>query len=243
LPAGTIAAKEHPVAEPESLPASGPSARQLVFAAGLLALVTVAALAIDVPVALWAKTHKMPGDLRRIVTLAEVFGWGGTVALIILTAAVLDQRGWRVAPRLALGALGAGIVANGVKLLIARWRPQVANLRGEVWDTFTGWLPVLYHDPSLGEYNFKFQSFPSGHSATAVGLAIALGALYPRGRWLFAVFALLACLQRVSTLAHFPSDILAGAAIGCLVGSLCAPGGPLYLGLADRRLECGDSPH
>jgi membrane-associated phospholipid phosphatase len=213
----------------------------LVCAAGLLALVAVAALAIDVPVARWAKLHKMPGDLRRVLTLAEVFGWGGTVGLIVLTAAVLDPRGWRVAPRLALGALGAGIVANGVKLLVARLRPLAANLRGEVWDTFTGWLPVLYHDPSLGEYGFQFQSFPSGHSATAVGLAIALAALYPRGRWLFALFALLACLQRLQSQAHFPSDILAGAAIGCLVCALGARGGPLNFGLADRPLECGDS--
>ena len=66
-----------------------------------------------------------------------------------------------------------------------------------------------------------------------MGLAIALAAIYPRGRWLFAAFALLACLQRIHALAHFPSDILAGAAIGCLVGALCAPGGPLNLGLTE----------
>ena len=38
--------------------------------------------------------------------------------------------------------------------------------------------------------------------------------LYPRGRWMFALFAALAMLQRVDAQAHYCSDVLAGAAIG-----------------------------
>ena len=57
--------------------------------------------------------------------------------------------------------------------------------------------------------------FPSAHAATAVGLAIALGVLYPRGRWLFIAFAFLAGLQRIEAQAHFASDVLAGAAVAC----------------------------
>ena len=59
-------------------------------------------------------------------------------------------------------------------------------------------------------------SFPSGHTATAVGLAISLDA-DPRGRWLFAVFAALASLQRMTAGAHYLSDSLFGAALACLV--------------------------
>ena len=54
----------------------------------------------------------------------------------------------------------------------------------------------------------------------AAGLAAALGVLYPRGRWLFACFALLAMLQRIDAQAHFCSDVLAGAAIGCCVAAI-----------------------
>ena len=39
--------------------------------------------------------------------------------------------------------------------------------------------------------------------------------------WLFAAFAALACFQRMEAQAHFASDVLAGAAIGCLVGGAC----------------------
>jgi undecaprenyl-diphosphatase len=64
-------------------------------------------------------------------------------------------------------------------------------------------------------YGHALQSFPSAHAATAVGLAIGLSALHPRGRWLFAAFALLAVVQRIEAQAHFSSDVLAGAAVGC----------------------------
>jgi membrane-associated phospholipid phosphatase len=198
------------------------SSRQLLAAAAVLACLAAAAFAIDLHAARWIDGGRLPGDLRRLLRLAEVFGWGGTVILIILTAAVLDPRGWRVIPRLAIGSLGAGLLADCLKVIgIERVRPNAALEHG-VDQTFGNWLPLLFHDTALGAYGHKFQSFPSGHSATAAGLAIGLAALYPRGRWLFAIFAGLACIQRVDALAHYPSDILAGAALGCLVGAILA---------------------
>jgi membrane-associated phospholipid phosphatase len=88
-----------------------------------------------------------------------------------------------------------------------------------VQSTFIACLPQWNRD-SLGRgYGYALQSLPSAHAATAVGLALALAALYPRGRWLFASFAVLAGLQRIEAQAHFASDVLAGAAVGCMVGA------------------------
>jgi membrane-associated phospholipid phosphatase len=202
--------------------ATGWTWRQLLTAAAVLACLAAAAFAIDLHAVRWIDSGRLPGDLRRLLRLAEVFGWGGTVILIIATAATLDRRGWRVIPRLAIGSLGAGLLADCLKVIgIERMRPAAALERG-LDHTFGPWLPLLSHDSTLGAYGHRFQSFPSGHSATAAGLAIALAALYPRGRWLFVLFAALACIQRIDALAHFPSDILAGAAVGCLVGALLA---------------------
>lgn len=221
--------RENPASElPLPRAAGGWTAPQLLAMAALLLVLSAAALTIDMPTARLAAANHLPGDARRLINLAEVFGWGGTVALLVLTAATLDPRGWRVVPRLALGAYGAGLVADGCKLLIARQRPSAADLSGGVLQTFVEWLPIVHHDPALGPYFYRLQSFPSGHSATAAGLAVALAALYPRGRWLFAALAALACLQRVNALAHFPSDAFAGAAIGCLIGAL---------GTGNRRLS------
>src|SRR6478735_10683632 len=72
------------------------TASLLLASAGGLACAAVLALSIDRPVALWFKEHRLPGEVAHLVRLAEVFGWGGGVALIILTVATLDTRGWRI---------------------------------------------------------------------------------------------------------------------------------------------------
>jgi membrane-associated phospholipid phosphatase len=192
---------------------------QLVFSALVLAAAAAVALFIDLPLARYFQDPGLPKDLQRLVRLAEVFGWGGSVALIILTAAVLDSRGWRVLPRLAAGTALAGLSANAIKLLIARQRPVAADLAGEIQATFVAWLPVASRE-DISDYGYKLQSFPSGHAATAAGLAIALAALYPRGRWLFIAFAALAALQRMDARAHFASDVLAAGALACLIGAV-----------------------
>jgi membrane-associated phospholipid phosphatase len=180
-----------------------------------------------------------PGDLVRLIRLAEAFAYGGSVAILIVAAPTLDPRGWRVAPRLAIGAFGAGLAADLTKLiLVARLRPGAADLSGSVGATFVAWLPAMAGEQleALGlKYSSKLQSFPSGHTATAVGFAIALTTLYPRGWWLFAVLAILAGTQRMVSQSHFLSDVLAGAALGCIVGAICTSATPIGRWLA--RLE------
>ena len=98
---------------------------------------------------------------------------------------------------------------------------QVAyDVTRTVGDTFGQWLP-------LGKVASAQQSFPSGHMATAFGLTAALCWLYPRGRWVFVLFAILAGCQRMSSWSHFLSDVIWGASIGCLSMLLYLPGGLL----------------
>jgi membrane-associated phospholipid phosphatase len=202
----------------------------------VLAVLSAAALSIDLNLAQFVRQHALPGELRRLVRLSEVFAWGGTVALIIAIAAVLDSRRWRVVLPLAVPAFGAGLMADGIKLCIARMRPIAATQIETVQATFIGWLPSLHRDASQ-PHGHAIESFPSAHSATAVGLAIALSALYPRGRWLFALFALLAMAQRIEAQAHYLSDVFAGAALGCLVGAACVRLQPGGCGTADLEVN------
>jgi undecaprenyl-diphosphatase len=201
-------------------PSCASTAKQLFVGAALLAGLAAAALVVDLPIARFVKDYGFPGDLQRLIRRAEVFGWGGSVALIIATAATLDPRGWWIVPRLAVPAFGAGVLADCLKLFVARLRPSAANLAGESLETFVAWLPLLHRDALGQTYGYRLQSFPSAHAATAAGLAVALAAVYPRGRWLFAAFALFAALQRIEGQAHFASDVLAGAAIGCVVAAV-----------------------
>ena len=57
-------------------------------------------------------------------------------------------------------------------------------------------------------------SFPSGHSATAFAMAVALGFLMPRLRPPLVVLAVAIALSRIVVQAHFASDIVAGGALG-----------------------------
>lgn len=63
-------------------------------------------------------------------------------------------------------------------------------------------------------------SFPSAHSITAFALAFAIAAIWPRLRGVMTAYALIIVFTRLVLLAHHPSDVVAGAAIG-IIGAIC----------------------
>lgn len=60
-------------------------------------------------------------------------------------------------------------------------------------------------------------SFPSGHTLHAVAFSIVAVAFYPLLAWLLVPFTLLVAMSRVVLGLHYPSDVLAGAALGALI--------------------------
>jgi len=60
-------------------------------------------------------------------------------------------------------------------------------------------------------------SFPSGHTLHAVAFSVAAIAFYPMLSWLLVPFTVLVAVSRVVLGLHYPSDVLAGAAIGALI--------------------------
>ena len=60
-------------------------------------------------------------------------------------------------------------------------------------------------------------SFPSGHTLHAVAFSIVAIAYYPMLAWLLVPFTLLVAASRVVLGLHYPSDVLAGAALGGLI--------------------------
>ncbi|HAF45104.1 MAG: phosphatase PAP2 family protein [Sideroxydans sp. GWF2_59_14] len=63
-------------------------------------------------------------------------------------------------------------------------------------------------------------SFPSGHTMHAVGFSIVAVAYYPVLFWLVWPFALLVALSRPILGLHYPSDVLAGAALGAAIAGI-----------------------
>ncbi len=96
----------------------------------------------------------------------------------------------------------ASMVANyAVKLAVRRARPQ---LRG---------LPPLGRAPSR-------LSFPSGHATSSVAAATAYGRVLPATRVPLYSLAGAISLTRPYLGMHYPSDVLAGAALGLAIGGL-----------------------
>ena len=179
------------------------------------------ALALDLPIHSWVVgpgAAWLPRDLRKLIALSEVASHAVGAGLLLVAVAVLDRQGRRHLPRIAACTYGAAFVADLAKLALIRVRPHSMLGEASVWETFIGWFPRQFTEELAGrDYGSSLQSFPSGHTATAVGLAAALSVRYPHGRRLFVAVAILAAMQRIDANAHFFSDCIAGAAIGCLV--------------------------
>lgn len=138
--------------------------------------------------------------LQRITRLGdpEVFVLLG---LGLLAAGAPSPR--RLAARLAMGVGGAALLAQAVKRLSRRRRPS-EGLEG---------FSALVANPDA-------YSFPSGHTAAAVGLAVAWAGEGAGMGSAGAAFASLMGFSRVYLGAHFPLDVAAGAALGVLSGML-----------------------
>jgi membrane-associated phospholipid phosphatase len=59
-----------------------------------------------------------------------------------------------------------------------------------------------------------YASFPSGHATASFALAFAVSAVWPSARLAMIVYAVMIAATRLVLLAHHPSDVVAGAAIG-----------------------------
>jgi membrane-associated phospholipid phosphatase len=195
----------------------------------LLVAAGFAAMPYDVTVAeSLAPTDALPSDLDNLIRLSEVYAHGIGASVLLVTIWVLDRRQRRELLRVGVASLGAGLAANLGKLFVSRIRPYHFDRAGDGWATFADWLP------GLGGVS-HFQSFPSAHAATAIGLAIGLSWLYPQGRWLFYLFAVLAASQRIVSRNHYLSDTLWGMAVGYFVAWGCIYGATVSRGFA--RLE------
>jgi undecaprenyl-diphosphatase len=63
-------------------------------------------------------------------------------------------------------------------------------------------------------------SFPSGHSASALAFAVAVGDVVPALRWPLRAAGSTVAFSRVYTGVHYPGDVLVGAATGAVLGRL-----------------------
>jgi membrane-associated phospholipid phosphatase len=141
------------------------------------------------------------GDFRALLDFIGYLGHGVFCAFVVITVLCLDWPKRKQAILIVMATLLSGGLTSAIKYSVHRERPALVAGRA-----------TIPSESMLGRASF--QSFPSGHTATAFALATSLALIYPHGTVFFFVWATLVGTQRVLVQAHYPSDVFAGAMIG-----------------------------
>jgi membrane-associated phospholipid phosphatase len=181
----------------------------------VLAAIAATMLLVDVPAI--AVAQRLPEPLIAAFDWITDFGKANWLlvpaALALMAVALFALLPLTRMAQLMLAALAVrlvflcaavalpGLACTIGKRLIGRARPLVEGTA----DPFL-YRPLRWH--------VEYSSLPSGHATDAFAIAIALGALWPRARPLLWTYAAVIAVSRVVLTAHFPSDVIAGAAVG-----------------------------
>jgi membrane-associated phospholipid phosphatase len=197
----------------------------------LFLFAAIAVWCLDSPLARMRPYLHLPSFLIDVLERIETFGHGVGLVVVLIAVWALDPARRRCLPRLIAATFGTGLAANVIKLMVGRVRPHawVDPTGGTLTSQFGGWFP-------LGFNGGAEQSFPSAHTASAVGLALGLAALYPRGTRLFLMMAVLVGVQRAVFCAHYVSDVFAGAGLAWLIVSALFRAS--WIERRFRRIEC-----
>ena len=124
-------------------------------------------------------------------------------AVVLVAGAVTGNKRLATAgARMLASAAAAAALKSLVKRSVTRTRPHVL-MDEDRYETDVGGSP-----------DKPEQSFPSGHAAGGMAVARALTRVYPRAGAVGLGAAAMAGLTRVLKGAHYPVDVMAGAAVG-----------------------------
>lgn len=148
-----------------------------------------------------------PPQWMRLWMLAATRGGDGwlwyAMALVVVLAGGRER----------VRAIGAAAIAVSASIVLFLWLKRTCGRKRPCELAPHCWATLLPPD--------QF-SFPSGHAITAFSIAISLGMFYPAllGGLLFCAASV--ALSRILLGMHFLSDVLAGAALGSILGYTAA---------------------
>ena len=164
--------------------------------------------AVDEAILLWINQHTTPAFDQAMLTVTRLGDPDIVVPLTCIGFIWLWWRWrWRIAAIFAITCGGGAVLSTGFKLLFAKARPAL-------------WSQLITETS---------YSFPSGHALGSMVLygfsAYLLAQRWPVQKWvIYGVAALLIGsigFSRIYLGVHWPSDVVAGYAIGFLWLSLC----------------------
>lgn len=189
--------------------------------------ITVAVIPFDLAIMHYVQAHPGAKPIFDMITEAGRSHWYLVPSIIFILYGIYLWRTKQMpewygkyfyfAKLMFLAVATSGIFVNIIKPLAARARPR-EFLRDDIYG-FMHWPQVW--EGHLSNYN----SFPSGHAATALSAAVAIVLCLPK-KYQFLTVPILAlgCIvaaSRVMVSVHYMSDVIAGAVIGAWAAVLC----------------------
>jgi membrane-associated phospholipid phosphatase len=171
--------------------------------AGVIGVIVVW-LVVDEPMLAWAEG--VQSELtENVIRIVNRFGGGMNpvliVAFFLVAGVAYRERRWvQYAIAMGISGLGAGILAQIVKHLVGRARPEL-------------WLGASQYAPGSST------SFPSGHTVGAFALAGVL--VFASRSWPLRVIAFLLAfavgISRILAFRHWASDVFASMTLGLVM--------------------------
>ncbi len=142
--------------------------------------------------------------VRRLFAVISRLGdglyWYG---LMLALPVLFGHAGWMTSLRMALAGFLGVLIYKFIKARTARPRPFVRS-----------------HRIAPGTAPLDQFSFPSGHTLHATAFTLVAVFSLPTLFWWTVPFAVCVALSRLALGLHYPSDVLAGAAIGAGLAAL-----------------------
>ena len=170
------------------------------------------------------------GDSEYVLVPSLVgFALAGLAGVLVKESA---KRGFRqlagICGFVFVGVGLPGLITAIIKRLVGRPRPHLLEQTGAFDFRTLSWV------------DWTYQSFPSGHATTGFALCFVVAFMFPRSYpWMLGLAVLIA-VSRIVVGAHFPTDLVAGAAIGVLgayaVRNFFAARGWVFRRDADARI-------
>lgn len=162
--------------------------------------------------------HAWVGDVSPVITAMGSYGaWGTVGAFLGVGLLARNDQAIETAALAASAMLQSGLVVQAVKLLTGRQRPSWDN-GVDHWAGPAG----IFKRFEPGQYE-RYDSFPSGHTATAFSLATVLAMQYRDIIWVPILSYTVATgvgLSRLTEDKHWLSDVLVGGVVGHVIGRL-----------------------
>jgi membrane-associated phospholipid phosphatase len=197
--------------------ASYASALSLILCCAALALTCIRLIEFDFPLTRYVRSlndihidHLRHPWLAWLSDIGDQLGGGeallGVSALLLSVGYGLKLQIWKRAGWEALVVHAvAGLASTALKHFVGRARPKFMHAGISELSPFAG---------------NGWDSFPSGHTMCSLAIATVLAVRFPKARWVVFGIALAISASRVFRGSHFLTDIVAGAVLGVLIGTV-----------------------